>query len=121
MNEFIVWHKLIKEFVLPHKFLVFDDNGVADNDDCIICNYIGLKDTNNNKIYADSSIFELENFPYNYKAYFTYSEYYLGYCLVLLRDGVSIEASTFPYCPDTMSNFKIIDTIQENKLGLINE
>ena len=114
MNEFKLWHKKIKEFLRPDKFLVFGKDGIANNPDCEICNYIGIKDINNNKIYADSSIIEFFHKSIKQIGIVKYSidsaYYYFD-----IKNGSG-------HIPLYMVNFekiKIIDNIQENKLGLI--
>ncbi len=75
--------------------------------------YIGKKDINDEKIYADSSIVELEYMTDKYKGTISYNNDFCCYQIILMDtdDKVSIN--------DFVSNIKIIDTIQENKLGLI--
>lgn len=84
-------------------------------------NDIGLKDINGKSIYADSSIVE---FDYKYLSglvekcigCFIYDKKQLLYTIKLV--GTPSE-NCIDYLKSSMSNFKIIDTIQENKLGLI--
>lgn len=79
---------------------------------------IGLKDINGKSIYADSSIVE---FDYKYLSglvekcigCFIYDKEELLYTIKLV--GTPSE-NCIDYLKSSMSNFKIIDTIQENKL-----
>lgn len=80
-------------------------------------NDIGLKDINGKSIYADSSIVE---FDYYIKeqffkgiGYITYNKNLCCYCICTFNKLLTTIAET------EFLNFKIIDTIQENKLGLI--
>jgi len=132
MNEFIVWDNKHKIFIkdisierlaisepLKNKiYLVHWD----------ILNYIGIKDINNNKIYADCSSFEFDYIDLNlediecgrrtYKGFFSWNQDTLSY--FIHYDGGNEFFNQVQYCPAKFENFKIIDTIQENKLGLIN-
>ena len=124
MNKFLLWHTLRKEFVQPYRNIVFDDNGIAESDLCTIHNYIGLDDINNNKIYEDSSIVEFkvnlrddEHYgSYILNGIFKYDKKLCCYIIECIRfDRIFIYAISFK----NISNIKIIDTLQENKLGLI--
>ena len=76
--------------------------------------HIGKKDISDKKIYADCSIVEFEDVHLNlHKGYFQYSNTSLKYFIRLLC-GATVDYDFYRY-----GNFKIIDTIQENKLGLI--
>jgi hypothetical protein len=81
--------------------------------------YIGLNDINNNKIYADSSIVEFTaSGSHGYtqlKGYFHFLKEDLKYIIKTFTHG------SFDFNKQLYKNFKIIDTIQENKLGLIKE
>jgi len=88
---------------------------------------VGIKDINNKKIYADSSIVEFDYFDLNlkgeecnkntYKGYFSWHIDTLSY--FIHYDCGNEIFNQVQYCPSKFKNFKIIDTIQENKLGLI--
>lgn len=131
MKEFIVWYsngtdKFNKEFTLDdlisqlHYDEICDSPLLKDYKVIEICQSVGLKDINNNKIYADCSIVEFEWKISGFKkvGYFYYSNEDLCY----MAKGVSEYTSdVLFYDKHTMKNFKIIDTIQENKLGLIKE
>ena len=121
MNEFIFWNKHYEKF--------FDDltisginvnEALEENEDWIALPYIQKDDINNNKIYADCSIVEFEWKISGLKkvGYFYYSNEYLCYMIKWVSEYTS---DVLFYDKYTMKNFKIIDTIQENKLGLIKE
>ena len=90
--------------------------------------YIGLNDINNNKIYADSSIVEFdflgfgELTPDSYKAFVKWNKERFRYDIQTLS-RVDKNSNLYVFdlgkCIDRISNIKIIDTIQESKLGLI--
>lgn len=78
----------------------------------------GLKDIDNKKIYADCSIVEFRckiwgNSINTNKGYFQFNNTTLRYVIV------SMCGRTISYDIDYISDLKAIDTIQENKLGLI--
>lgn len=81
--------------------------------------YVGLKDINNNKIYADCSILRVNYFHslgdwISGIGYFSFDEETLRYCFTLIN-----EKEIVAYDPSYFDSLEIIDTIQENKLGLI--
>ena len=120
MNEFIVWHKLRKEFVHPYRNIVFDNDGICENDLCDICNYIGLTDIDCKKIYADCSIVEFY-FGNNLEeerlltGYFSFNNENLRY---QIKD-INTKEAIYLWTGYIESGLTVIDTIQENKLGLI--
>ena len=82
--------------------------------------YIGLNDINNNKIYADCSIVEFQwvNGFGNIQTDWGVFKYDLDYLQYLIyEENEDINKSSIK----EVFNIKIIDTIQENKLGLIKE
>ena len=99
-------------------------------------NDIGLKDINGKSIYADCSIVEFEH-KYRtrtrtFNGFLNSQSFAKEQCELLqgfftwnsdkLRYEIDILNHDFFICLDfvsTMKNFKIIDTIQENRLGLI--
>ena len=134
MNKFIVWYssdvnenKFSEEFTLEQ--LIKQDHLDYISDSKMLKNYkvdsinsgVGLKDINGKSIYADSSIVEI---AINYKksgnrvstGYFKFNKEYLRYEVVFI-DGYMKGKNEF--YNGFMHRFKIIDTIQENKLGLI--
>ena len=127
MNEFIVWDKKIKMFweqkdiiTMSRKIIkLFDEEWFhVDDEDFTYHNYIGKTDINNKKIYADCSIVEFF-YPSNHIlevfnkeiGVFKYDKERLQY-LIYGNDGERYDIKG-------LKNIKIIDTIQENKLGLI--
>jgi len=129
MNDYIVWYSdennqnmFSEEFTLEqlinqdHLDIVSDSpflrNFKIDN----ICNGIGIKDINKKQIYADCSIVEIEYLTKEWNkatGYFKYINSELGYCFqVGEKLYIRIHKLIF-------KNIKIIDSIQENKLGLI--
>ena len=104
----------------------FADNGNQNPDILVrrepkhftIHQYIRLKDINNKKIYSDSSICRVNYFSssdwISDYCYFSFDDENLRYTVHLIneREIVDYEASCFD-C------IEIVDTIQENKLGLI--
>lgn len=131
MNKFIVWYsndinkdKFSKEFTLQE--LISQDHFDYISDSPLLVNYkidsinddIGLKDINGKNIYADSSIVEFKNSQLwnKYNGIFFYNKEKLCYQIKII-DGIR-NNEIIPY-DRYCSDFKIIDTIQENKLGLI--
>ena len=82
---------------------------------------LGLKDINDKKIYADSSIVKFK-WVEEYIGYFTYNTDSVRYEIIILKRPTEIKGAmfnTFDYDQYAMKDFKVIDTIQENKLGLL--
>ncbi len=84
--------------------------------------YIGKKDINDKKIYSDCSIVEFEVIKgVIIKGFFYFDTDDLSYSIKVISDDTGIitkkEQYNLSYQKDFI--FKIIDTIQENKLGLI--
>ena len=143
MNEFIIWDKLSTRFgfgkVLQVKlngnlYVEFkDENGkefykYRTPKDIEILNYIGLDSVSGQKIYADSSIVEFdflgfgELIPDIYTVFIKWNREKFRYDIqTLSRVDKNGDLYIFDLgkCIDRISNIKIIDTIQENKLGLI--
>lgn len=126
MNKFVVWDKKNKRFLDGDEFAI-DDNGKVynwDSDSCLkpfklnmeLLNYIGKNDINNNKIYADCSIVKLGDDI----GFIKYSPFLSANVFISLSyyktEQPLMECSLF-----NINNMEIIDTIQENKLGLIKE
>ena len=78
---------------------------------------IGLKDINEKSIYADCSIVEFKNIGSNYTGYFTFDLVKLCYKIIVL--DIKSVRKEFIFNSNNIENIKIIDTIQQNKLGLI--
>lgn len=95
-------------------------------EDVIFLNYIGLKDINNRKIYADSSIvefdylvdFESDVFQKRIGVFY-FEKTFLAYHIAFLSGKNRKGGNADRYNAFGMKNFKITDTIQDNKLKLI--
>jgi len=91
--------------------------------DCEFFPYINKTDINGKKIYPDCSIFEFEHInTYRHKSikqgFFTFDEDLCCYMIKCINeDLIFIYAYTSAF--RTITNIKIIDTIQENKLSLL--
>lgn len=135
MNEFIIWDKdrkifttsadSIKKIVLTSHYGIWDMKN-EDTPNATIHNYVGIKDTEDKSIYADCSIVEFLKDGCIVNAYFIFCEKTLSYSVMEIENNSPITGvmkHSYPYCIyyDWMDdkNIKIIDTIQENKLGLI--
>lgn len=130
-NEFIVWDKYNKKFTNKNFILAngrFEDDFYEHeviNELFSFHQYINKKDINNKKIYADCSIVEFEYEVGNAKhiGFFYYNEYTLGYKIKILSSILNNKASykfkglSWCFTAD-MINLNIVDSIQENKLGL---
>ena len=127
MNEFIVWYssdvnenKFSEEFTLEQ--LIKQDHLDYISDSKMLKNYkvdsinsgVGLKDINGKSIYADSSIVEFEHKDKKLQGFFRYSKMRLSYVIEDLYNDMGEMVYD-----GSQNNFKIIDTIQENKLGLM--
>lgn len=118
MSEYIFWDKFREKF--SEDLIV---SGITVNEIFEECEdwkafiYIGLNDISDNKIYADSSIVEFEYYIkeqfFKGIGYITYIKNLCCYCICTFNKLSTTIAET------EFLNFKIIDTIQENKLGLI--
>lgn len=89
-------------------------------------NYIGKTDINGKKIYADCSIVEFDHFAANEadlqtnRAYLIYDINDCCYDLYFIdADLYGLRVAISHFSRSMRSEFKIIDTVQENKLGLI--
>ena len=83
-------------------------------------NDIGLKDINGKSIYADSSIVEWHHSQDNiYNGYFKWNQKELCYEVIIIDSDDNYNGIELKFFYLRMNNLKIIDTIQENKLGLI--
>lgn len=124
MNEFIVWDKAFKIFRnklpfnycidLDGKIKIFENKTIVRNaEDMYLFNYIGIKDINNEKIYADCSIVEFKYINKKLQGYFKFDKFKLKYFIILLNN------KTLEYDPYNILNIKVIGTLQENKPELI--
>jgi hypothetical protein len=139
MKEFIVWDKEDKKFIKPKVDFYrerYETGKYIDNeiDGSIITSvkygniedllhYIGKTDIEGNKIYADSSIVEfIANMgEANRKmiGYFQYNDSNLKYGI---KTFIPIQTyDFFEFDNEKMHSFKIIDTLQENRLGLLSK
>lgn len=140
MNEFIVWDGKCFYSDCSYGYLMLKQNGIiyenlesdyggreTKKTDFKPLFYIGIKDINNNKIYADCSIVEFDYIDLNmelkewerrtYKGFFKWHQDMLSYCIHY--DGGNEFFNEVKFFSYIFENFKVIDTIQENKLGLI--
>ena len=125
MNEFIVWDEDSEIFIDETKCILVDgtlfrnEKDIANkiSDDLSMFFSIGLKDINGKSIYADSSIVEFKNIGSNYTGYFTFDLVKLCYKIIVL--DIKSVRKEFIFNSNNIENIKIIDTIQQNKLGLI--
>lgn len=141
-NKFINWEEASftkdkgDDFIIVMKEIdpIFSEGRLYDSFD-----YIRLNDINNNKIYADCSIVEFilkdevkfvdftGRKPTIWNeikmiGYFTFNVEDLRYKINIIdwdKNKTKAQFSCLYYNLTNMYNFKIIDTIQENKLGLI--
>lgn len=149
MKEFIVWDDIDKKFydnetnfyendsenkciLLNGKVLIFVDEKYDSNvfypykekDKLIPLWATELKDINHKKIYADCSIVEFDYFVgfWEYKkaiGVFFWDNERLKYRLNIIENNNAYGKVIWNFEPRENKNFKIIDTIQQNKLGLI--
>lgn len=132
MDEFIIWDDGIHTFAeamedkvpsggfVPYDYIIKCDGYLkgALNGEYPSFKNIGLKDINGKSIYTDSSICKVNYFSssdwISDYCYFSFDTENLRYIVHLINEKeiVDYESSYFD-C------FEIIDTIQENKLGLI--
>lgn len=134
MQEFIVWDDIKREFTNNVTcFMSFNEDGTINSyngfGETKYFQYIGKKDTEGNKIYADSSIVEFiyqgEQIPVHgarvhhtisLVGFFTYDNEEARYEVDILNNS---EYVCLNFDSLKFKDIKIIDTIQENKLGLI--
>ena len=147
-NDFIIWDKYEEEFVDTENIAILNDGVlIYVNPDVDVCELllkendrldryslhgeIGKTDIDGNKIYADCSIVEFRAVGRKAVGYFTYDSETLRMRINILDinyndmgylshvEDIIILDRKVDYFSRKMSDFKIIDTIQENKLGLI--
>ena len=126
MKDFIVWDKIAKEFAdnicLDAELL---QDGISYSlevkEELFELFYpIGLKDINGKSIYANSSIVEWCHPQGNiYNGYFKWNQKELCYEVITIDSNDNYNGIKLKFFYLQMNNLKIIDTIQENKLGLI--
>lgn len=124
MSEFKIWDELLECFHLDGRVELKNGTLLPTGNDYTLVKAIGIKDINNKNIYADSSIVEFEIQlsdgeccgKYKLNGFFRYDSVLLCYVLECIGfDRIFIFATSFV----KIKNIKIIDTIQDNKLGLI--
>lgn len=131
MEKFIVWDREEKRFLFEcevERLTIRDlrvSNQLKDIARFVFCESIGKQDINGQEIYADCSIVELIYSNETKYSYFKYESRSLSYEMYQLRKNPAIVglksfgklfADEFALDP---FKIKIIDTIQQNKLGLI--
>lgn len=124
MNEFIVWDEEKKEFYeYSNRFhaaradgvLIEDNLGFEEEDRERFTPYfyIGRKDINDKKIYAECSIVEFSYIccdeEFIIKGYFTWDEEYLKYII----DPIEGYENAIEYEPFKFINMRVIGTLQE--------
>lgn len=134
MNEFIVWDKKFDRF-LPEEdmaisslgfiFTLGEDGYFPRNvGDCTIHNFIGMTDANNKKIYTDSSVLRMtindEDGEHSHIGYFSFNELLLMYEFKEPLGELTRIWRLEKLQPYSM-RLETLDTMQENKLGLIQE
>ena len=140
MREFITWDKKKKTFLEPEDFVIDNNSKVykwlSDNtlkpfkeNEVQLLKDIELKDIEGKSIYADCSVIEFDYLfddgKSHYKGYFTYDNENARYKIRAYEFSkdkkVKINNTLWhiPFEKSRVTNIKIIDTIQENKLGLI--
>lgn len=127
MDEYIIWSDELKQFgdnITLKELLkdVCETWDVYEVEEGKYFRNIGLKDINGKSIYADSSIVEFCYMLPNTNTttaygYFSYNNFYLCYMFHFFILGDNIQRISREI--HLGKQFKIIDTIQENKLGLI--
>lgn len=120
MNEFIVWDDIKREFTNNVTyFMSFNEDGTINSyngfGETKYFQYIGLRDTEDNKIYTDSSIVEFDDESKS-KAYVRFRNF--AYEFYFFESGGFNKLFEYDF---EKTRIKIIDTLQENKLGLISE
>lgn len=125
-NKFISWDEKTKKF---YEFGLFDTDNYYLLDHSINLDIntahnntftsIGKKDINNKEIYVDSSIVEFQMIigedVEKVQAHFYYDDDDMAYGIDILSGDVSSGRYSF----HDMIGIEVIDSLQENKLGLI--
>lgn len=127
MNDYIVWYSdennqnmFSKEFTLEE--LISQNHLDEISDSPLLKNFkvdgiyngVGLKDINSKNIYADCSIIEMYRGLDSFIGYYTYNKNKAHYEFIIIDGCDNDSFGNIIGC-----SLKIIDTIQENKLGLI--
>lgn len=132
MEKFIVWDKYLEVwidesypfFINSDGFLCIQkkDKTMMIENNCEVFRSIGKQDINGQEIYVDCSIVEFEYD--NFNGYFTDVKGYFykdnfQYRLKVLWSNIPQGVDSLPMAYQKSNYIKVIDTIQENKLGLI--
>ena len=135
MNEFIVWSVSGQRFLKINEFSISMESKiillregkifdvVKSGQEYILYNGIGKIDIEGNKIYADSSIVVftfLDNKLREHEVigYFYFNDTDLGYWIEMI-DQADVKYNHTRFYANRVKDLKIIDTLQENKLGLL--
>lgn len=127
----IIWDVQFKLFTkeLPNGYMIDTDGLIkiynkdgnhVEADSLIHFNYIGKIDVDKKKIHADCSIVEIgfswQKPEERIKGFFQYDKASLGYVIwdLTKKDFIDFDLTKMQY-------FKIIDTIQENRFGLMDK
>ena len=135
VSEFILWDRIFKRFTseFPNNYCLDLDGKVKEFGNSYIkkekdtafdvLSYIGKTDVNGDRIYADCSIVETtildESGAIILFGFFMYNKKELRYELNIELNGK--EPVCLHFDSERMVNVKVVDTIQENKLGIIKE
>lgn len=119
MNEYITWSEELKMFSdsLSLKELIKDIKETWDDyevEESKFFQYIGLYDCTDRKIYADCTIVELFLGLDSFIGYYSFNPKAICYEFIVIEGCENMSLGN-----RIGSKIKIIDTIQENKLGLI--
>ena len=124
MNEFIVWDEDLECFRVEDAFLLDTEDRVCNSNGELLdektykpFKSIGKTDIEDKKIYADSSVVRLRLKRNKYDigqfhsaGYFSYMERILSYVFIPI---VKEDAEYYTFSNETMTELKIIGTLQE--------
>jgi len=138
LKNYIAYDTKNKRFIYTVSAIYFPFHGIIRGDitkpsgilsnqpieDCELFENTEIMDTEEHSIYAEVHIFSFKHKqkefakPSSYKGFFKWNNDKKSFVLYVFEDDLGlIEYGN--YDNDNMFDFKIIDTIQENKLGLI--
>ena len=125
-DEFAVWDEernIWTNFCTEHLFNDLYCAFITEKEDnYTFYNYIGLKDIEDNKLYANSSIFtclftnSYDGAKTNLTGYLQHEDFKWWFVLI---NKTNKQLPRLEFELEDYSNIKIVDNIQENKLGLI--